>query len=94
MTTPPRWRKSSHSGADEGNCVEIGDLGGRVGVRDSKDPAAGYLTLTRREFAALLADLGGVPHAVVAADASVGLLASAAPWGRRRWPDSPTAQAV
>lgn len=29
---------------------------------------------------------GGMPHAVAAADAGVGLLASAALWGRRRWP--------
>ncbi|GAA2129086.1 DUF397 domain-containing protein [Actinomadura napierensis] len=51
------WRKSSHSGGDEGECVEIGDLDGHIGVRDSKDPAAGHLTLTHRDFAALLADL-------------------------------------
>ncbi|HEU5025830.1 MAG TPA: DUF397 domain-containing protein [Spirillospora sp.] len=57
MTTPTRWRKSSHSGGDEGNCVEIGDLGGRVRIRDSKDPDAGHLTLTRQDFAALLARL-------------------------------------
>ncbi|WP_173095436.1 DUF397 domain-containing protein [Actinomadura verrucosospora] len=57
MTTPTRWRKSSHSGANEGNCVEIGDLDGRVGVRDSKNPAAGHLTLTRRDFADILAHL-------------------------------------
>lgn len=60
-TREPRrthWRKSSHSGGDEGNCVEVADLNGHVGVRDSKNPAAGHLTLTRRDFAALLADLG------------------------------------
>lgn len=56
-TSRARWRKSSHSGANEGECVEIGDLGGRVGVRDSKNPAAGHLTLTRRDFADLLAGL-------------------------------------
>ncbi|GAA0271522.1 hypothetical protein GCM10009527_079930 [Actinomadura nitritigenes] len=58
MTTPAHWRKSSHSGGNEGNCVEVADLNGHVGVRDSENPAAGHLTLTRRDFAALLADLG------------------------------------
>ncbi|MBD2897290.1 hypothetical protein amrb99_62490 [Actinomadura sp. RB99] len=61
MTAPVHWRKSSHSGANEGECVEIGDLGGRLGgrlgVRDSKDPGAGHLTLTRRDFADLLSHL-------------------------------------
>ncbi|WP_173095437.1 DUF397 domain-containing protein [Actinomadura verrucosospora] len=58
MTTPTRWRESSHSGGNEGNCVEVGDLDGRVGVRDSKDLAAGHLILSRRRFAALLAVVG------------------------------------
>ncbi|MBO2459317.1 DUF397 domain-containing protein [Actinomadura violacea] len=61
MSTPaliqPAWRKSSHSGGNEGNCVELADLDGRVGVRDSKNPTAGHLTLTRHEFAALLTHL-------------------------------------
>ena len=57
MTTPTRWRKSTHSGGDEGECVEVADLNGHVGVRDSKNPDAGHLTLTRRDFADLLARL-------------------------------------
>ncbi|MFE4826718.1 DUF397 domain-containing protein [Streptomyces sp. NPDC056672] len=31
------WSKSSYSSQDGGNCVEIADLTGAVGVRDSKD---------------------------------------------------------
>jgi hypothetical protein len=32
------WRKSSYSGSNGGNCVEIADnLSGAVAVRDSKD---------------------------------------------------------
>ncbi|GAA4242660.1 DUF397 domain-containing protein [Actinomadura meridiana] len=57
MITAPRWRKSTYSGGDEGNCVEIADLDVHVGVRDSKAPDAGHLTLTRRDFTALRARL-------------------------------------
>ncbi|WP_025620775.1 DUF397 domain-containing protein [Salinispora cortesiana] len=33
------WRKSSRSGGNGGQCVEVADnLSGVVGVRDSKDP--------------------------------------------------------
>ncbi|MEU5881998.1 DUF397 domain-containing protein [Spirillospora sp. NPDC047279] len=54
----PRWRKSSHSGGDHGNCVELATLrAGRIGMRDSKDPDGGVLTFTRADVAALLAHL-------------------------------------
>ncbi|MGH3192429.1 MAG: DUF397 domain-containing protein [Streptosporangiaceae bacterium] len=32
------WRKSSYSGANGGNCVEVAGGSGAVLVRDSKDP--------------------------------------------------------
>ncbi|MGV9215166.1 DUF397 domain-containing protein [Micromonospora sp. RB23] len=36
--TGARWRKSTRSGPDGGNCVEVADnLPGAVAVRDSKD---------------------------------------------------------
>lgn len=39
-----RWRKSSRSGSNGGNCVEVADnLPGLVAVRDSKDPAGPVL---------------------------------------------------
>ncbi|GIG90967.1 DUF397 domain-containing protein [Plantactinospora endophytica] len=39
------WRKSSRSG--QGDCVEVaGDLGGVIGVRDSKEPDGPVLTFT------------------------------------------------
>ncbi|GAA0557672.1 DUF397 domain-containing protein [Actinomadura livida] len=53
----PTWRKSSHSGGNEGNCVEIAILNDHVGVRDSKAPETGHLNLTRQHFAALLTHL-------------------------------------
>jgi hypothetical protein len=37
------WRKSTRSGGNGGNCVEVADLVGRVGVRDSKDVGGGVL---------------------------------------------------
>ncbi len=48
------WRKSSHSGGNGGQCVEVA-ASGRVLVRDSKDPDRGRLGFTAqtwREFAA------------------------------------------
>lgn len=33
-----RWRKSSRSGHQGGECVEVADLAPMVAVRDSKDP--------------------------------------------------------
>lgn len=53
----PRWVKSSLSFAN-GDCVQVACLAdGRVGIRDSKDPAGPVLRFTRSEWAAFL---GGV----------------------------------
>ncbi|MEV4006167.1 DUF397 domain-containing protein [Actinomadura sp. NPDC049753] len=61
MTTPPYWRKSTRSGADEGDCVEVAGLDGLIGIRDSKNPAAGHVTLTRQTFAVLLTRFAARP---------------------------------
>ncbi|MDL4776558.1 DUF397 domain-containing protein [Actinomadura xylanilytica] len=37
------WRKSSYSGANEGECVEIAPAGRMVAARDSKDPSGPVL---------------------------------------------------
>ncbi|TYB34557.1 DUF397 domain-containing protein [Micromonospora sp. AP08] len=43
--TGARWRKSTRSGGNGGDCVEVADnLAGVVAVRDSKDPAGPVLT--------------------------------------------------
>ncbi|MFE9103741.1 DUF397 domain-containing protein [Actinomadura geliboluensis] len=55
MRPTPTWRKSSHSDETGGHCVELARLAGGVGVRDSTDADAGHLILTRRAFAALIA---------------------------------------
>jgi hypothetical protein len=60
------WRKSSHSGgANDNQCVELGRLapGAGIGVRDSKNPDGGHLTLTSAEFADLLTQIKHTPSA-------------------------------
>lgn len=45
--TGARWRKSSRSGGNGGDCVEVADnLPDVVAVRDSKDPAGPALAFT------------------------------------------------
>ncbi|MGW4092954.1 DUF397 domain-containing protein [Nocardia sp. NPDC004750] len=49
-----RWFKSTRSSAGS-DCVEIAHLhGGRVGVRDSKNPHGGALVFTPSEWDAFL----------------------------------------
>ncbi|WP_280886507.1 DUF397 domain-containing protein [Streptomyces sp. LBL] len=49
--TPDNWRKSSHSGPDDGNsCVEIATDLTRVAIRDSKTSAGATLTFPTRAF--------------------------------------------
>lgn len=48
------WRTSSHSDGS-GVCVEVADLpGGGRGVRDSKNPDGGHLTVSPVEWAAFV----------------------------------------
>ncbi|MEV3924814.1 DUF397 domain-containing protein [Actinomadura coerulea] len=42
-----RWRKSSYSGSNGGDCVELAEAVDGVAVRDSKDPEGPVLLLTR-----------------------------------------------
>ncbi|WP_211343292.1 DUF397 domain-containing protein [Actinomadura pelletieri] len=46
------WRKASHS--EDSDCVEVATLGSSVLVRDSRDHAAGVLTLDSVQWNALL----------------------------------------
>ncbi|MEV4100169.1 DUF397 domain-containing protein [Nonomuraea sp. NPDC049649] len=49
------WRKSTRSGPDGGNCVEVAELpGGRRGVRDSKTLNGPVLVFTSGEWAAFI----------------------------------------
>jgi hypothetical protein len=48
------WRKSSYSGSNGGNCVEIADnLPAVVAVRDSKDPDGPVLAFALDDWQAL-----------------------------------------
>lgn len=49
------WRKSSYSNNQGGECVEVAITGGRILVRDSKDPDGAKLAFTTSEWAAFLA---------------------------------------
>ncbi|RFU40501.1 DUF397 domain-containing protein [Actinomadura logoneensis] len=51
------WRKSSYSGDDHGQCVEVAAIRRAVGVRDSKAADAGHLLLEPACFASLVEHL-------------------------------------
>lgn len=46
MASKIGWRKSSYSGGQGGNCIEVGGLDNRVLVRDSKYTAGPMLRFT------------------------------------------------
>lgn len=49
------WRKSSYSsGGTSGECVEVAALDGCVGIRDSKAPSQGHLSVPREGLGGLL----------------------------------------
>lgn len=48
------WRKSSHSMNQGGECVEVARLPHAIGIRDSKNPDHGHLTITTDDFRALV----------------------------------------
>ncbi|MCF2527323.1 DUF397 domain-containing protein [Yinghuangia soli] len=54
----PAWFKSSYSGSQGGNCLEVAGAGScPVAVRDSKDVVRGHLTIAARSWDALVRDL-------------------------------------
>jgi hypothetical protein len=57
VPTGTRWRRSSHSSDQGGDCVEVAETRSpspSVTVRDSKNPAGPHLTLTPSAFGAFL----------------------------------------
>ncbi|MCD0449219.1 DUF397 domain-containing protein [Actinocorallia sp. API 0066] len=53
--TPLAWRKSSYSDGSGDDCVEVSGLGSsRIGLRDSKHPTRGHLSVPTPAFRTLL----------------------------------------
>jgi len=52
--TTADWRKSTHSGGDSGQCVEIAALPTVIGIRDSKNTHRPSLAVSPRAFERLL----------------------------------------
>lgn len=50
-----KWRKSSYSGGNGGNCVEVAGLTGQLAVRDSKDKTGPVLSFGLGEWSAFVA---------------------------------------
>lgn len=51
------WFKSSYSGSQGGDCVEVATCPSAIHVRDSKNPDGPSLTLSATAWAAFLADV-------------------------------------
>jgi hypothetical protein len=56
------WRKSSYSGSNGGNCIEITTAPNAVAVRDSNDPHGPVLTFTGQDWQRFAGQLKAVPH--------------------------------
>ncbi|MFC8046698.1 DUF397 domain-containing protein [Nocardia sp. NPDC057353] len=53
----PRWFKSSYSG-DQGDCVEVAyQPGGKLSVRDSKNPDVAVVTFPKASWAVFVAGI-------------------------------------
>ncbi|MEV6708758.1 DUF397 domain-containing protein [Micromonospora wenchangensis] len=56
--TGARWRTSTRSGTNGGECVEVADnLPGIIGIRDSKDPTGPALTVPPTAWSTFVTDL-------------------------------------
>ncbi|MEV0071356.1 DUF397 domain-containing protein [Amycolatopsis sp. NPDC050768] len=57
-----KWRKSSYSGGENNNCVEVAEEAELRLIRDSKDPDGGFFEVPAAGFAALLGCLKASPR--------------------------------
>jgi hypothetical protein len=53
------WRKSTRSGGNGGDCVEVADLSDAIYLRDSKDPAGPVLRIDRAPWQTFVAGVRG-----------------------------------
>jgi Domain of unknown function (DUF397) len=53
----PNWRKSSYSGGQGGNCVEVAGAASVIMVRDTTDRDGGTLAFTARTWDTFTASL-------------------------------------
>ncbi|MFJ9552748.1 DUF397 domain-containing protein [Nocardiopsis sp. NPDC101807] len=54
----PQWRKSSYSGSQGGNCVEVSEAGHRMRLRDSENPGLGHFSFGAEAWNAFLRTAG------------------------------------
>lgn len=52
--TGARWRSSSYSGDNGGNCMEVAAAAPAIAVRDSKDPDGPVIAFAARAWAAFI----------------------------------------
>ncbi|MEL7155172.1 MAG: DUF397 domain-containing protein [Actinomycetota bacterium] len=55
MNSKLKWRKSTFSGGNGGNCVEVAAVGEGILVRNSKRPLEQPMAFTRAELGAWIA---------------------------------------
>lgn len=49
-----KWRKSSHSGGENNECVEVANEGDVHLIRDSTDPDGCFFTLSTQSYGAFI----------------------------------------
>ncbi|TQM71266.1 uncharacterized protein DUF397 [Actinomadura hallensis] len=60
-----QWRKAKRSGTGaQSNCVEVANLSGNIGMRDSKNPSGPHITLPAERFRELAAAIKRGAHDV------------------------------
>lgn len=60
-----RWRKSSHSDHQGGECIEVASLPPVIGVRDSKDPDGPILSFSAADWRAFTRRLKDNDHDLI-----------------------------
>lgn len=56
-STPFDWHKSSYSGNQGGDCVEVAEASHQVHIRDTQNRELGHLTFSSSDWGSLLGSL-------------------------------------